>query len=55
MTSYERMIKKLAMREHRPEAQMIQILREEQKSFEEAMDDDSGDDLINELKAAGLI
>ena len=45
----------LAIKEKESKESMESILDEEQSIFEEAMDDDSGDDLVKELQKAGLI
>ena len=55
LSTYEEMIKMLAIREKESYEDMAEILESEQSTFEEALDDDSGDDLLNELKKAGLV
>ena len=55
LSNYEELIKKLAKKEKEKPETMKLILEKDQDTFESAMNDDSGDDLMNELVKAGLI
>ena len=55
LSNYEELIKKLAKKEKIDPENIESTLEQDHELFEEAMNDDSGDDLINELVNAGLI
>ena len=53
--NHEQLIMKIARKEMEKPEDIITILQEEQKTFESAMDSDSGDDLFNDLVKARLV